>query len=275
VEDYRGRLVAVSQERVKALLEGYLSAHGQGLSEYSRRPGVYYFDLPDTDGAKTRYSDVVFDRERAVADDGLTYLHLNHPVIQRILGELGGDRRPAMAQLRLRPEVLPAGVSLPDGPGLWAVYRLRMTNHDDVDRQELVSVFVDESGQAHPRLAQALLDLTPDWVDTRNPVFGKNRVSGPGLAVLQDQARQLAEAQAADRFSEAQLAHAERLADERKKIERYYCQQEMAVAQIAIENIRQAKQRELLERRRADLAALDHRLTLVPDLALVGMAAVE
>ncbi len=44
------------------------------------------------------------------------------------------------------------------------------------------------------------------------------------------------------------------------------------MAQIAIENIRQAKQRELLERRRADLAALDRRLTLVPDLALVGVA---
>jgi hypothetical protein len=47
------------------------------------------------------------------------------------------------------------------------------------------------------------------------------------------------------------------------------------VAQITIENIRLAKQRELLERRHADLAALDRRLTLVPDLALVGMAVEE
>jgi hypothetical protein len=81
-------------------------------------------------------------------------------------------------------------------------------------------------------------------------------------------------APAADRFSEAQLAHAERLAAEREKIERYYRQQESAVAGIAINNIRQAKQRELLGCRQADLAALDHRLTLVPDLALVGAAVV-
>ncbi len=46
------------------------------------------------------------------------------------------------------------------------------------------------------------------------------------------------------------------------------------MAHIAIDNIRQARQRELLELRRADLTALDHRLTLVPDLALVGMAVV-
>ena len=267
VEDYRERLVAVSQDRVKAMLEGYLSAYGEGLPEYSRRPGVYYFDLPDGDGAKTRYSDVVFDRERAVADDGLTYLHLNHPVIQRILGELGSDRKPTAAQLRLCPEALPPGVSPPEGSGLWAVYRLRMTNHDDVDRQELISIFVGQSGQSRSRLAHALLDLTPDGVETA--FVPADRLD---LPALQDQARQLAEAQAADRFSEAQLDHAERLADEREKIERYYSQQETAVAQIAIENIRQAKQRELLERRRDDLAALDRRLTLVPDLALVGAA---
>ena len=102
----------------------------------------------------------------------------------------------------------------------------------------------------------------------------KNLVSGPDLPVLQAQARQLAEAQAADCFSEAQLAHAERLAEERKKVERYYCQQEMAVAQIAIENIRQAKQRELLERRRTDLVGMEQGLVLVPDLSLIGMALV-
>jgi hypothetical protein len=81
-------------------------------------------------------------------------------------------------------------------------------------------------------------------------------------------------AQAADRFSETQLAHAERLSAGREKIECYYRQKESAVAGIAIDNICQAKQRELLERRHDDLVALDRRLTLVPDLSLVGMAVV-
>jgi hypothetical protein len=89
---------------------------------------------------------------------------------------------------------------------------------------------------------------------------------------LRDRDRYLAESEAADEFSEAQLAHAERLEAEREKPERYYRQQEWAVSQIAIENIRKAKRRELLERLRADLAALDRRLTLVPDLMVVGVA---
>jgi hypothetical protein len=89
---------------------------------------------------------------------------------------------------------------------------------------------------------------------------------GLDLPALRDRVRHLAE---------AQLAHAGRLEAEREKLERYYRQQEWAVGQIAIENIRRAKRRELLERRHADLAALDRRLALVPDLVSIGMAMVS
>jgi len=266
VRDYRDRLVEVSQDKVRALLQGYLATQGAGLQAYRRRPGTYYFDLPGADGGQTHYADVVFDRARAVADDGLTYLHLNHPVVRRIMAELGREGGPAVAQLRVAPTALPPRAARPEGPSLWAVYRLQMSHHDDVDRQALLSVLVDGQGRAYPRLAAALLDLAPDQVE--NAILP---TEGLDLAALQAQARQQAEAQAADRFSEVQLAHAERLQEERTKIARYYRQQEGAVAQIAIDNIRQAKQRELLERRRADLAALDRRVTLVPDLSLVGM----
>jgi hypothetical protein len=153
---------------------------------------------------------------------------------------------------------------------LWAIYRLRMTNHDDVDQQELISVVIDAAGQNHSRLAQALLNLSPDQIEATFI-----QPSAIDLQSLAHEARQLAESQAADRFSETHLAHAEKLTAQRSKIERYYKQQESAVSQIAIENIRQAKHRELLERRHNDLVALDRRQTLVPELSLVGLAVVE
>jgi hypothetical protein len=88
---------------------------------------------------------------------------------------------------------------------------------------------------------------------------------GLDLPALRDRARHLAE---------AQLAHAGRLEAKREKLERCYRQQEWAVSQIAIDNIRRAKWQELQERRRADLATLDRRLTLVPDLAAAGTAVI-
>ena len=263
------RLVVDAGTRIKTLLAGYLAGHGEALHEYRGRPGVYYFDSPGDDGATTRYSDVVFDRERAVADDGLTYLHLNHPLVKRVLGELTDGREPAVTALRLAPAALPMGLALPDGGGMWAVYRLRMTNYAEVDRSELVSVFVDRAGGSRARLARSLLALTPEQVEIGY------LPSDTDLRALRDEAQRLAEAQAADRFSELQLEHAERLAAEREKLERYYRQQEQAVAGIAIDNIRQAKQRELLDRRHADLNELDKRLTVVPDLVGLGLAVVE
>jgi len=199
----------------------------------------------------------------------LSYMHLNHPVVERLLAELGSDHSAATTMLRLGSSGLPAGVPLPQGPGLWAVYRLSLTNHDDVNRQHLVSVFIGSEGQSHPRLAEALLEMTPDQAETA--FIPPTSVD---LTALSQSALQLAEQQAGDLFSESQLDYAQQSAAEREKMERYYQQQETAVSHIAIENIRQAKQRELLQRRRDDLDALDRRTTLVPDLALVGMAVV-
>jgi len=287
----RDYLVEVSQARVQAMVAGYLAHYGLAFTEYSRRPGIYYFDLPDAsplplqEGAdsqsagvrgRTRYSDVVFDRERAVADDGLTYLHLNHPVIQRILAELTEGQPAAVTQMRLLPGALPAGISTPDSPCLWAVYNLQMTTphadvgHEDVDRQHVFSVCVDARGKSHPRLARALLDVTPEAVESTFIPEGALDVS-----TLQAQARRIAEVEAQNVFSEAQLAHVERLNQEREKLERYYRHLEQGVAGIAIENIRQAKQREVLQRRREDLAAVERRMTLVPALDIVGTALIE
>ncbi|MEW6402554.1 MAG: helicase-related protein, partial [Chloroflexota bacterium] len=269
MEQFRQRLVESAQPRLRAMLEGYLAARGEQLHEYSRRVGVYYFDLPQPDGFRIHYPDVVFDRSLALADDSLDYIHLNHPLIQDILAELTDGKQPGLTLLRLKQEALPAGLMSGDSPVILALYWLRYTNYLDMDRQELIPVAVDATGQPLPRLARALLELTPDQVEA---VFVPP--TGLNISDLLDQARQLAEAQAGDRFSEAQMGQSERVQGERQKIERYYRQQEAAVAQIAIENIRQGKRRELLERRRVDLKSLDERRLLVPDLTMIGMALV-
>jgi transcriptional regulator of heat shock response len=142
-----------------------------------------------------------------------------------------------------------------------------MTDHAGLARSELIPVFLDQDGQPHPRLAQALLEVSADQVETAHlPTDNMDAEQ------LRQQVQTLAEKLAADHFSEAQLLHAQNLETERRKVEKYYRQQESAVKQIAIENIRLAKQRELLERRHADLKSLDDRRVLVPDLNLIGMA---
>jgi superfamily II DNA or RNA helicase len=258
------RMIAIPPERLKAMLSGYLSAQGETLNSYARQPDLYYFDLP-VDGGKTRYSDVVFDRQRAVENDSLVFLHLNHPLIREVMAKLTDGAKAPVAQLRLRNPG--AGNASEAGSGLLAVYSLGMTSAGRHSQRELIPIFLGSNGQSNPRLARALLELPPESADTAFTSLAPEMLTG-----LLGQARQAAERLSADRFTAKQLAHAEQIDREREKLEQYYRKQEKAVRMIGIENIRQAKEHELFERRRADLDALNLSANLVPDLQLVGLA---
>lgn len=261
VESYKQKVIEISPERIRSLVAGYLASHGEPITEYSRKQGVFYFDLPE-DGTKVRYSDIVFERDKAMADDGLTFLHLNHPLIQRIQASLMQEAQAIHANLRLRDGIFNESVE-----GLFAVYTLRATNNVDLDRREIVSIFLDKDGLHQPRLAKLLLELLPEQVDSAYLPEASTWINS-----FKDKAWQVAESRSADRFMEIQLSYAEQIERERQKLERYYRQQEWAVHQIAIDNIRQAKEKELFERRRVDLNALHTRSNLVPDLTLVALA---
>lgn len=267
VDQYQKRLVEIAPNQIHSLLTGYLLARGEKLGEYSRRQGIYYFDLTKADGSKEHYGEVVFDRESAVKDDGVTFLHLNHPIVEQLLDQLTQETNPLTAQMRLRPESPQGKLISPGSQGVFAVYVLQATNHTDVNRQELIPVYLDHMGISQPRLAQLLLSLSPEQVDTAYTPLDPNEITR-----IKDIVWKIAESQAGDRFSEIQLEHAEQTNAEQRKIEQYYRQQEGAVRQIAIENIRQAKQRDLLEQRRADIATLQKSIQLVPDLKLIGVA---
>ena len=264
---YEQRLVEVTPERLRSLLIGYLGANNEVLNEYSRRAGVYHFDIPEN-GGKAHYADVVFERQKAVDDDGLTYLHLNHPLIQRLLAELTTVHAPALAQLRLKPGSIPA-ISLPASGGLWSLFILTagQPGFPGRDRRELVSIFTNADGTFLPRVAKTILALSPEQAETAYaPLADGILVQLSGLAQKE------AERQSANIFSEIQLAHADQVERERQKLEQYYHQQEEAIRQIAIENIRLAKQKELFEHRRADLDTLTARTHLMPDLQLAALA---
>jgi hypothetical protein len=291
-EDYRERLIEVSAERVRGLVECYLEMHGEKLNAYARRPGVHYFDLPagDSSGAKTHHANVVFDRALALEDDSLDFFHINHPTVRQILQRLdtpGADHDPStssgrdLAHLRVTTDGSPAaGVD----EGLWAVYGLKLTNpsivskaasgHSDdrLHRTELLSFFVDSDGQSHPRLARWLSELASERFTQ-----GYAQLEGWDLPALRRRLDELAEAAAHERFLAERVALGEQLAREREKVVSYFQAQEAAARRIAIDNIRQARLTDLYRRRQEALAALQRRGELVPDLELemVGVVRLE
>jgi len=268
----RQRLIEVSAERVRGLLECYLEMHGEKLNAYARRPGVYYFDLPAGDGGgdKVHHADVVFDRALALEDDSLDFFHINHPAVRQILERLeapGADHD--LSYLRVAADGAPEqGVE----QGLWALYSLKLTSDEGLHRSELLSFFVDREGRSHPRLARWLSELSPQRF-----AQGYASLEGWDLPALRRRLDELAEAAAHERFLAERVALGEQLAREREKVVGYYQAQEVAARQIAIDNIRQARLTDLYRRRQEALTALQRRGELVPDLELemVGVVRVE
>ncbi len=270
-ENYRERLIEVSTERVRGLVECYLEMHGEKLNAYARRPGLYYFDLPTGDSSdKTHHANVVFDRALALEDDSLDFFHINHPIVRQILERLdapGADHD--LAYLQVTADVAPEpGVT----QGLWSLYNLKLTNHAGLHRTELLSFFVDRDGQSHPRIARWLSDLSPERF-----AQGYAPLDGWDLPALRGRLDELAEAAAHERFLAERVALGEQLAREREKVVSYFQAQEAAARQIAIINIRQARLTDLYHRRQEALAALQRRGELVPDLELemVGVVKVK
>ncbi|MGA9350182.1 MAG: helicase-related protein [Anaerolineae bacterium] len=270
-ENYRERLIEVSTERVRGLVECYLEMHGEKLNPYARRPGVHYFDLPAGDGSgKTHHANVVFDRALALEDDSLDFFHINHPTVRQILERLdspGADHDLAYLQVTADEAPEPGATQ-----GLWSLYSLKLTNHEGLHRTELLSFFVDREGRSHPRMARWLSELAAERF-----AQGYASLDGWDLPALRRRLDELAEAAAHERFLAERVALGEQLAREREKVIGYYQAQEAAARQIAIINICQARLTDLYRRRQEALAALQRRGELVPDLELemLGVVKVE
>ncbi len=79
--------------------------------------------------------------------------------------------------MRLRPESPQGKLISPGSQGVFAVYVLQATNHTDVNRQELIPVYLDSMGISQPRLAQLLLSLSPEQVDTAYTPLDPNEIA--------------------------------------------------------------------------------------------------
>ncbi|MCB0031178.1 MAG: hypothetical protein KDE28_24880, partial [Anaerolineales bacterium] len=249
------RLSRVPPEQVRALVAGYLAAKGERLQEYARRPNVFYFAH---DGV--HFADVVFDPAQAVTDDALTMLQINHPFVQRIMQELTqGDT----TVTRLGLPNLPM-------PGLWAVYRLTISDAKGILRHHVLPFFVDEALTPQVAPARHLLALNPLQFQP-----GPMQAKLPDLAPFQEKLDDLSQTAGREQFLAEQLAQNERLDRRRDLLLRSFQQQERALSSIAIENIREGRRRDLLRRRQEELAALEQQRSLIPDLKLVQLAWVE
>ncbi len=263
-QNYQEKLLEVSADKIKCLVENELCLRGQTLHEYAKRKGIYYFDIDSNTGVD-HYQDVVFSRDKAIDKDSLDYFHINHSFVKEIIerisknqveGTVGHLQVPATNSSWLRQR------------GVWAVYRLRITNNSDFNKVRMISVYVDEFGVSDKKMAHFLASQKLDGV---KEVYFQPEID---IKQLQKVIDLDAQSVAGDLFSEEVLNWTETLQKDRIRMDNYFNEQQKAIDKIAIANIRDGKQKELERGRKVRIEQLKLRGNLVPKMEIVQLATV-
>lgn len=245
----------------RRLLEGYLGLFGSSLQEYKAHPGVFYFDDPITG---KHWKNVIFHQNQILEKDECDLLGLGHPFIRDISAKVAQElAMEVSARIQVRESKF-AGVA-----GVLFIYQLKLWNYVERERLFIIPCFIDSGGQYNSRISKYFEEVpeqVQDLVEIRSAldwdyIIEKGRVTAERLAEgiyfeellkLEDKIRQQEE----NRYS-------------------YFQAREKALQRIAVDNIRNARLKELQEEIRAwDLQSRKRR-QLIPSLQCEQIAYVE
>jgi superfamily II DNA or RNA helicase len=250
------------REQARRLVERYLQVEGRQLIPYRSKPGVYYFEDPLTE---KRLSNVIFDARYALDNEDFELLSLSHPYVERLVEQLeeslAGD---VTAKLQMKEKRF-AGEK-----GYLLIYRLTLANYVDRPREYVIPCFVGVDGSKRERITR--------WFAGRDDLWTEELAVGSLHYDLQPvccQADAMAEQRAEELFYELSAVMEQELQEAEQKMQKYYADKEESIRRVAVDNIQEAKLRELEQDRWEKRRELDRRRRLAPSLERLQIAYVE
>jgi superfamily II DNA or RNA helicase len=248
-------------EESKRLLEGYLSLLGTSLQEYKGRQGVFYFDDP---ASGRHWKNVIFHQNQALEKEECELLGPGHPYILSISQKVARDLATDISARIQVEESKFAGEK-----GVLFICRLRLNNYVDRERLFMVPCFISSDGQYHLRISKYFQDLperVSDLIEIATPL-NWDLIIETG----QVNAERLAEAI----YYEETVALEEKIHKQEESRRSYLQAREKALQRIAVDNIRNARLKELENEMHSFQQESRKRRQLVPSLTCEQIAYVE
>ncbi len=250
------------REQVRHLLEGYLQVEGRQLFSYREKIETYYFNDPATG---KRFSNVVFDPHHGVDEEKHSLFSLSHPYMGQLVKQLGEELADDITAKLLVKEKRFAGEK-----GYLAIYRLELTNNIDPPQKHIIPCFLGTGGEKKKRISRWFAGV--DQFKAEELEIGKSP-SDPDT--LSRQADTMAEEWAGELFYELSATIGGKIQEEEEKTEKYYEDKKESIRRVVIDNIREARMKELEKEKHEKLNELDRRRLLIPSLVLLQIAYVE
>lgn len=247
---------------IRDLMEAYLAENGKKLVPYKTKENVYYFEDPFTE---KRISNVIFDQKASVEHENYELYSYSHPYIQDLIRDLDKNLENAStARLQVRESKF-SGEN-----GFLFIHTLTLTNNIDLPKKYLIPVFINSNFRHNSRISQYLAD--PSKIEASELIAGKLDFSFDNV---EEAAQKALEQKAEDIFYECSADQNERLAEIENKMKKYFRDKEESINRIAVENIKQAKLREMKKDIENTRAELQQRKMLVPSLKCEQIAYLE
>ena len=249
-------------EMVKNLVKSYLHAHDRELQQYKTKDNVYYFDDPVTN---KQVKNVIFDQKTSVEHEDYELLTLTHPYIAELLNHLEDTLTDATTARIQVNESKFAGER-----GFLFTYTLTITNNIDQAKTFNIPVFIDTNNRHNNRISLYFTDTAN--IKISELVAGELNLSiDEALATAQIIRDQKAETI----FFEHKNEQNELITDREIRMKKYFLDKEDSINRIAVDNIRNARIRDLEHDRRKQHEELQQKRDFAPSIACDQIAYVE
>ena len=241
---------------VRELVEGYAKFKGIELKEYAKKKGVYYIEHPLA-GQKPK--NIVFDKELALDDETNEFVNITHQLTKNIVNE--AQQKEA---LTFNLEIHGTGLNL---QGVLFYYRVDLTNNEGFLRRYLIPIFVDQDLNYSDKVTKLF--------ESKNSFTLKTGISvsyNPKPEEAKEKAQEELNRKIKQLYTETKLELIKKLDQEQQRLNKYFEDKEKAISKIAIANIRDAKQKELIEQRIQEKTKLEKKKNLAPNIKLFAVA---
>ena len=249
-------------EMVKILVKSYLHANDRELEQYKTKDNVYYFDDPLTN---KQIKNVIFDQKTSVEHEDYELFTLTHPYIAKLLDRLE-DMLNDVTTARLQVhEKKFAGEK-----GFLLTYTLTITNNIDKPKTYSIPVFIDISNRHNNRISQYFTDAAN--LKTSELVAGELNLS---LDEALAESWLIRDKKAESIFFEHKNEQNELITDREIRMKKYFLDKEESISRIAVDNIRNARIRDLGQDRQKQREELQQKRAFVPSITCDQIAYLE
>jgi hypothetical protein len=239
------------------LVKDYASYMDSELIEYSKKKGVFYTEKPMGD---YKLKNVVFEKDMAIDDESLELLNITHPLIKETVNEVMKKE-----SLAFNLEIEGCGKS---DKGVLLYYRIDLTNNEGFLKRFLFPIYIDGTNAYDEKTSKMFDSIEKFKIKTGMVDTAKINETVLQVAdkVLNMKLKQV--------YASTKVELVKKVEQEQQKFNKYFEDKEKAIAKIAIQNIREAKQKELYQQKINEKITLEKKKNLVPTLRLFAIAQV-